>query len=372
MRRDVIFLLVVFLSSSSGTTCASFISLGAPRFCRQRPTRQHTHNVLAAYRNDDETSDNTRVITATQAEEKHGRDEEINGYVDEEVPTIKGASSSLKFSARTVFSSEPLPLPEEHQASLVDFFANSLHRNHLLLGHGSPPIAQKRTADDKEKSSKDENVPAVKSLPSPPPPELWDRWRVEARRAGTVPPNPDIDELIVVNSSGIPFPLGVTIFVESIVGFKLLLPTIPRESGSTPYSSPSSAEYDDDNDTQNYPEYQFTLVKDTVRAEGPRALVWVHDKLTGAGKDKPEQITHSFSSLKVMKQQSESSSQVMFTSESRIEINVQFPSMLLRLLPMSREKCNYQGSEAIQKTFEDRGKPSLDNFVQAYVKWLDE
>eukprot|EP00566_Odontella_aurita_P022932 CAMPEP_0113593682 /NCGR_PEP_ID=MMETSP0015_2-20120614/38594_1 /TAXON_ID=2838 /ORGANISM="Odontella" /LENGTH=136 /DNA_ID=CAMNT_0000500469 /DNA_START=174 /DNA_END=581 /DNA_ORIENTATION=- /assembly_acc=CAM_ASM_000160 len=136
-----------------------------------------------------------------------------------------------------------------------------------------------------------------------------------------MPPCPSSDELLLVKSSGIPFPLGMTIFAESIVGVKVL---IPKELAG--FESPS------------YPEYQFTLVRDKVRAEGPRPLVWVHDVLTSASKDKGEQTTHSFSRLHI-NESKELSGGIVFTSSSCIEVNIRFPSVLLRLLPMGKEKC---------------------------------
>lgn len=139
--------------------------------------------------------------------------------------------TSLQFVARTVFASDPIPLPKN--TTLLDFFMVEGNRNHLLLGEGQ----QRHTAGP--------SLPAVEPL-YPIPLELWDRWRKEAAlAAGAIEPDMDHDTLLRVKSSGIPFPAGMTIFSDSVIGVKLL--TGENEC----------------------PEYQFTLVQDNVRVEGP-------------------------------------------------------------------------------------------------------
>jgi hypothetical protein len=299
------------------------------------------------------------------------------------VPSTSTTTSSLQFVARTIFTSDPLVIPTikygdggATQQLLVDFFSNPDHRNHLLLGNGPPkqPVKASSSSNIKEPSSTSSTVvvPEVQSLHTPMDSDLWNRWTNEAKRFnGATPPDPLQDELVLVKSSGIPFPLGMSLFVNSIVGVQLILPTTTTagEQGHHQQQPPSP-----------YPSYRFTLVKDTLSAKGPSALVWLFQKMTGNGnqdKDK-EQTTHSFSTLRVLpsldsKQEhngeTTNGTDIVFQSESQIEINVRFPSLLLRFLPMSREQCNQQGSESVQASFETRGAPALHQFVQAYQSW---
>ena len=245
----------------------------------------------------------------------------------------KVENSSLQFCAGTSFRSESVPLPTP-PLQLVDFFQVSEYRNHMLLRKG--------TIDD-------EVLPAVEELLHPSPGPLWDRWAREADLTGTPMPRPNVDTLLRVKSSGIPFPLGLTMFVESIVGVSLVL---PEESESS------------------FPEYQFTLIKDTIRAEGPRAMVWIYEKITGASSEENEgQANHSFSTLKV-EPTPDKRGEIVFQSDVRIEINVYFPKILLRILPMSREKSNALGSEATQKMLGEGA--SLKMFEKSYRKWLEQ
>jgi hypothetical protein len=246
----------------------------------------------------------------------------------------KVETSSLQFVASVSLRTESVPLPTP-PLQLVEFFQISEYRNHLLLGTG--------TLDG-------EVLPAVEPLLQPSP-DLWDRWAEEADLTGTPTPRPDVDELLLVKSSGLPFSLGLTMFVESTIGVSLVL---PEESECS------------------FPEYQFTLIKDTIRAEGPSAALWIYEKIMEASlKQKKGQMTHSFSTLKV-EPTPDKPGEIVFQSDARIEINLYFPKILLRILPMSREKANALGSESTQKTFEVKGGPSLKIFEKSYGKWLEQ
>jgi hypothetical protein len=259
---------------------------------------------------------------------------DIGATGDDKVGDDKVETSSLQFVAGTSLLTESAPLPTP-PLQLVDFFQASEYRNHLLLGYG--------ILDG-------EVLPAVEPLLHPSP-DLWDRWAKQADLTGTPTPRPDVDELLLVKSSGIPFSLGLTMFVESIIGFNLVLP---------------------DESEGSFPEYQFTLIQDTIRAEGPRAMVWIFEKITGASsKQKKGQTTHSFSTLKV-EPSPDKPGEIVFQSNTRLEINLYFPKILLRILPMSREKSNEIGSKSTLKSLEVRGVAALKIFEKSYSTWLEQ
>jgi hypothetical protein len=265
-------------------------------------------------------------------------------------------TSSLQFVASTSFRTESVPLPTP-SSRLVDFFQSTENRNRLLLGHGSSKAG---AVDEKDGTA----GAAVSTLPTSSVEsilssshDLWDRWAKEAAATGTPPPCPDEDELLLVKSSGIPFPLGLTMFVESIVGASLVLPPMDELLA------------DESSTLQLFPEYQFTLIKDTVRAKGPRVIVWTFDKIMGAKKG-DHQTTHSYSTVSV--KQTGSDETIVFQSDANIEINLSFPQTILRLLPMSREQSSALGSKSIQATFDVKGAASLHNFENAYREWLLE
>jgi hypothetical protein len=266
-------------------------------------------------------------------------------------------SSSLQFVGHTIFTSDPLPLPNNNSSNptsmLMEFFANPDHRRHLLMCEGN------------DNHNEDESsLPAVEVIPREQrTPQLLQRWAGEAKAArikscGKMePPDFDRDDLLIVKSSGIPFLLGTNILVESIVSAKVVVVATATDS---------------------FPGYQFLLIQDTVRIEGSRPLLWLYEKIMSF-KDDSQQMTHSYSMVTVQpvvaaaeEEQDTDQRYVTFTSESTIEINIDVPQVMIKMLPLSRETANRQGSAAIQKSFEAKGKPGLDNFIQAYRKWYDD
>jgi hypothetical protein len=272
------------------------------------------------------------------------------------------ATSSLQFVASTSFRTEPVPLPTP-SSRLVEFFQSAENRNRLLVGHGSSEAAAVVVVDETSSSSSLGNTspstvePFLSSASSPVADNLvwWERWAQEASATGTPPPRPDVDELLLVKSSGIPFPLGLTMYVESIVGASLVLPTSSESSSSS---------------SSLLLEYQFTLIKDTVRAEGPRVIVWTFDKIMQAKKG-DQQTTHSYSTVSVVVKEASDRAEITFQSDAQLEVNLSFPQTLLRILPMSREQSNTMGSKSIQATFDVKGAASLQNFEKAYREWID-
>lgn len=264
---------------------------------------------------------------------------------------LQGSSSSiLQVVARSDFSSDPVRLCSDRD-DLLHFFQNPNNRNHLLLGSGTST-----------KESRSRQTPGVKPILSASS-ELWDRWKMESSRTGatTLPPDPQVDQMVIVKASEISFPLGMKLLVESIVGVKLVLM--------------------DNHGLSEFPEYQFTLIQDNVHAEGPKPLVWLYNQIMKTQRSRQnegKQMTHSCSILQMKEvdnttddaNDDDTKTYAIFIYSAEIEINVEIPKFLVKLLPMSQEQCNQQGSAAIQKTFQTMGKPSLDNFVTAYKAWL--
>jgi len=278
-------------------------------------------------------------------------DDNSNDIDDSDDSKSSGGSSSLQFVGHTIFTSDPLPFPKSN-GLLMEFFTNPDHRRHLLLGEGAP-----------EPFEDGASLPAVQSIARDQrTAQLLERWAGEAEAARIkscgkmAPPDFDQDELLLVKSSGIPFLLGTKILVESIVSAKVV---------TTQHS---------------FPGYQFLLLQDTVRIDGPRPLLWLYERIMSF-KDDNKQMTHSYSMVTVQPTTATTSEEddistdqpphMTMTSESTIEINIDIPQVMIQMLPLSRETANRQGSAAIQKSFEVKGKPGLDNFIQAYRKWYD-
>ena len=141
-----------------------------------------------------------------------------------------------------------------------------------------------------------------------------------------------------------------------------------------------------------YPELQLTLITDKLRAEGPDPLVYVFYQLAG-GRDKnnqdgpPDPFSLFFGSKKRDNQQSKPTEHrrmthsinritaeltdegVVFKSNAKLIIDVNFPSVLMRLLPVSKGMAERQGSASIAKVVERDIGPALDKLRSLYLEW---
>lgn len=130
-------------------------------------------------------------------------------------------------------------------------------------------------------------------------------------------------------------------------------------------------EGDDEKTTTTLPEIQMTLINSMQSVDGLPPSVWLYNKLTGASSDSYKKDSRSTSSYSIVKVKPISDDQFVFTSFAQIEVNVKFPSTLIKILPVSVEKLEEQGSNAMQKSIEKELSTNLERFRNAYVKWLE-
>jgi len=231
----------------------------------------------------------------------------------------------LKFVGEATTITDPVPLPSQASddgKSLAAFFSIDSHRDLLMRGTGN-------TVEPMEANK-----------------ELMERWITEAKRVGAVPPD-EGDPLLQVTTTGIQFP-GLKILSVATIGAKLIV--------------------DDDS---GYPVHEFTLVKDTIKAEGPRPIRFIFNKLTATrDEEAKEQTTHSLTRTTAKPADSDDQMMIVFISSSYLEVDVSFPKVLLRILPVSKEKAEEQGSQSILKTIEKDSGPALESFKDAYLKYM--
>lgn len=82
-----------------------------------------------------------------------------------------------------------------------------------------------------------------------------------------------------------------------------------------------------------------------------------------------EQTTHSLTRTTATSTDSDDQ-MITFTSSSYLEVDVSFPKVLLRILPVSKEKAEEQGSQSILKTIEKDSGPALESFKDAYLEYV--
>ena len=245
--------------------------------------------------------------------------------IDDITTAEKKGMALLKFIGEATTITDPIPLPPQASddgKSLAAFFSVDGHRD--LLMRGVSNVVEPMEANK----------------------ELMERWTAEAKRVGAVPPE-EGDPLLQVTTAGIQFP-GLKILSVATIGAKLI---VDDESG--------------------YPVHEFTLVKDTIRAEGPRPIRFIFNKLTATrDEEAKEQTTHSLTRTTATSAGSDDQ-MITFISSSYLEVDVSFPKVLLRILPVSKEKAEEQGSQSILKTIEKDSGPALESFKDKYLEYMN-
>jgi hypothetical protein len=251
----------------------------------------------------------------------------------------KPGMTTLHFKGKETFRSDPVRL--NSTTAIQSFFQQEADelRKMLLSGSGNN---------------------AAKILSQPECISMKQEWAERARNVGGKAPDLEQGDVVCrVNTGGMNF-VGLEVKSEAMIGTKLVFPDA-RDVEST------SAE----NDVFISPEYQLTFIKDIQKIKGPMLLVWIFNRLTGQdGKQsgnedgKKEQAVTSFS--RFFAEQS-GESEATFVLETSLDIAINFPSMLLKILPVSKEKAEEQGSASVTKTLVKDTAASLERIAKYYV-----
>lgn len=236
--------------------------------------------------------------------------------------TIKGQATeeaSLVIRADYVGKSEPAPASSTE--AMQEFFQDSSSRDCLISAGNTR-----------------------ETHPVPTTNKLLERWKVRAFALGAEEPSAS-DEIISVNTGGIKFP-GITIQTTSLMGTKLLLPTKKTKC----------------------PSYEFILIQDEREVVGLRPIVWVYNQLVG-GKDK-EKETAPMCMSRITACPSSDNKNVTFQIDTFLEIRISFPAILLKILPVSKEKVEARGVKAIQRMLKKDIDVSLTKIRELYIAAL--
>ena len=249
----------------------------------------------------------------------------------------------LIFKGETKLTSEPISLSKLNESNicLKSFFLSTENRNLLLA------------------KSEKEILPFSKAKTS----KLLKTWSMQSENF-PIDPNLDItsdntcDMVEVSTPTQLP---GMVLKNISTIGCKLVLPQSIDVNDDVDKSK-SNAEMLD-------AQYEFTLIDTAMKPEGNAPVVWLFNKLTGSNKkaeNQSEVEEPSSSSFTVVKIERSSSStdedEIVFTSDAKIKVRVEFPSILIRLLPLSLEDMEIQGSQSMQKVVDKEVGPALERF----------
>lgn len=242
----------------------------------------------------------------------------------------KGGMATLNFKGSKVLRSDPLPLKTE---SLESFFRESNNKNYIrklvLSGDGSNQV---------EPLSNSETI------------ALCEEWSECAMNVGASIPdpekNPEDDVIYKVKTGAINFP-GLKVSTVAMLGTRLTFPT----------------------ESILLPKVECTYIRGEQIAEGPRPLVWVFNRLTGNGKENAsggDQSVRSLSNFYTERVEGDVE-KIVLVLEGKLNIAVKFPSLLLKILPVSKEKAEESGTASVTKALEKDMLPAFKNLIDFYT-----
>jgi hypothetical protein len=220
---------------------------------------------------------------------------------------------------RADYVGESKAAPSTSQQAMVAFFRDPQNRN-CLISAGNTRETHCTTTD-----------------------ELRRKWKIRASSLGAEVPEAN-DTIVRVRIGRMRFP-GVTLESTSLIGTKLVIPTWSNA----------------------FPSYEFVLIQDKREATGLKPLVWVYNLLVGKGDREREKDTTPTSLSRVTVQESNDGKFVTFKIETILEICVNFSAILLKLLPVKKEKAEAQGSSAVSRILRKDIDLAITTFRDTYA-----
>lgn len=237
----------------------------------------------------------------------------------------------LHFKASLIATTRSVPKPKSDDLALLEFFSSDDHRNHLLIGRGNMRVT---------KLPKSYNTT-----------RLFCRWKEESRFFDMTLPTVITNQKFTMLAVSTNF-LIFSIIAEAILGVELFAPKRPSHNHIHLAETIS-------------PEYQFVLLEESFYADGPPPMVWLFNQITGVDNivDKPagdELKSHSSHVFFRVWTKETSNSTIAFTAQTKADISFNFPSVLLNLLPVSKDIIEKQGNAALKNSMEKDVLPGLE------------
>lgn len=266
-------------------------------------------------------------------------------------PATPKRKSSLTFTGNVDTVSEPLP-PETTLEELTAFLLRRESRNVLAAGGG--PAAEVHNID---------MSPAWESLWN----KACDHWYGKDQLPSKG------DTLLSCNTYS-HFP-GLEVCTTVITGVKMLNhPTQPSTGRNN----------------NGLPGYFFLVIGQKQSAKGLAPVVWAFKQLMGIKKNEGIKTiisnissnngASSISSLVPMGpaksivtvEQRKNDGRWCFQLNTDIQVKIEFPEILLKILPTSRAKAEAQGSASITKTVAKAGRLGIDAAFQEFIDFQQE
>lgn len=230
-----------------------------------------------------------------------------------------GEKTELVFSASVEKYSDPLP-PDTTIADITEYLKNPVNRNALLSSGGSRAVEEIAIS-----------------------PELESLWREACEKEYGREMLPKEGDCILATDSVTKFP-GLTMVnkVYNVARFGT-------------------------KEASGMPNYTFLLVGEELSVSGLPPVVWIFNKLTGSEKKKESLQSNGVcaSSITVVK---DTDGQLVFSFIADIKIKINFPAVLLKILPTSKEKAEQTGSTSVRKAVERDVEVGVSGALETFLK----
>lgn len=115
--------------------------------------------------------------------------------------------------------------------------------------------------------------------------------------------------------------------------------------------------------------YKFHLIADKKRMEGPKPVVWLVRKLTGGGESDTFQPSETrATSVVSIFQKPNNGRGVGFCLDIHCAVQIEFPSLLLKMLPAPRSTVEERGTKAIRNALEKDATAAVQAIQEAWQK----
>lgn len=236
---------------------------------------------------------------------------------------LNAEKETITFSAVFDLMSDTLPTTDENEAYT---FCRSKHcRDHFLSAGGKSNVIEVEWSD-----------------------ALASKWRAAADKSYGIESLPNLTEgdCLVACTTSSSFP-PLKLMNTAYCGVKIL------------------------EDSNRVPIYKVYLVADKRTPVGPAPAVWIYNKLNGADSDDEFSPTNGNAITSVsVKKGNDGGYAIHFTC--KIEIVLEFPKLLLKILPASKEKIEEQGSASIKKSIEKDINFALMTTKEAFHSWKSQ
>ena len=260
-------------------------------------------------------------------------------------------AAGLTFTASCNYTSSPVDLErydgKRTSSTLHELFHDDKYRNSLFIGSGNIQVGQPSRLKDYKQSLRK---------------KIWSKEAKHFTPWGVQKSNDDIQLLEIL--------LQTPFLAFSINGVGLLGYILTKDGENEELFVINK---------YHCPEYQFLLFAEDFEAKGPPPLVWIFNQLTGRGNKTKllptlSEKSHTFHMfLRVWASESKSMKEeddiyrIVFKATCTAEINVMFPSMLLKLLPASKDFIESKGNAALLQNMERDVIPGVKKFRDQFA-----